>query len=34
MPIMLRSKTCVLYKKDEEELASLGKCAQFASRYL
>ncbi|KAI5664174.1 hypothetical protein M9H77_23497 [Catharanthus roseus] len=26
MPIMLRSKTCVLYKKDEEELASLGEC--------
>lgn len=26
MPIMLRSSSCVLYGKDEEELASLGEC--------
>lgn len=26
MPIMLRSSSCVLYGKDEEELAKLGEC--------
>lgn len=27
MPIMLRSRSCVLYGKDEAELARLGLCA-------
>lgn len=29
MPIMLRSSCCVLYGKDEDELARLGWCACF-----
>lgn len=33
MPIMLRSKRCVLYRKTDEELARLGECPMDPGGY-
>lgn len=34
MPVMLRSRCCVLYGKDETELAKLGLSLHYFIRYL